>query len=102
VTDQEFTEFVDDKIDKYQAILLRKQVEYATEDRLHNFRVAAAFQQCTTEQALFGFLAKHLVSLSDMCKSGRRYADDIWDEKIGDAVNYLLLLRAVVEDGKRE
>jgi hypothetical protein len=62
--------------------------------------VAAAFQQCTTEQALFGFLAKHLVSLSDMCKSGRRYADDIWDEKIGDAVNYLLLLRAVVEDGK--
>ncbi|MDR1209293.1 MAG: hypothetical protein LBK41_03110 [Clostridiales bacterium] len=79
MTDQEFTEFVDDKIDEYQAILLRKQAEYATEDRLHNFRVAAAFQQCTAERALFGFLAKHLVSLSDMCKSGRRYADDIWD-----------------------
>ncbi|MDR1061821.1 MAG: hypothetical protein LBL83_11595 [Clostridiales bacterium] len=93
-----FEKVVESMLRKAQSVLINKEKEYATEDRLHNFRVAAAFQQCTMEQALFGFLVKQLVSISDMCKSGEAYAYDIWDEKIGDSINYLLLLRAVVAD----
>jgi hypothetical protein len=37
-----------------------------------------------------------------MCKSGRKYTDDIGDEKIGDSINYLLLLRAVVADDRED
>jgi hypothetical protein len=95
---QTFNAVVEKAMSLYSEVLLNKQKEYATEDRLHNFRVAASFQQCTVEQALFGFLAKHLVSLSDMVKSGETYTDERWDEKIGDAINYLLLLRAVVAE----
>ena len=93
-----FDKVVNATIRKSKAVLLDKQKEYATEDRLHNFRVAAAFQQCTPKQALLGFMTKHLVSLSDMCKSDDVYSSEIWNEKIGDSINYLLLLRALVAD----
>jgi hypothetical protein len=98
-----FNSITETMIQKSSDVLLHKQKEYATEDRLHNFKVAAAFQQCSVKQVLFGFLTKHLVSLSDMCKSKKIYRADIWDEKIGDSINYLLLLRAVVaEEGTQK
>ena len=43
-------------------------------------------------------LAKHLVSLSDMCTDGNDYTLERWAEKITDSINYLLILRAVVEE----
>ena len=80
-------------------VLVEKGKEYATEDRLHNFRVAAALQGCTTTQALAGFLAKHVVSIYDLVQR-----DEVtmaqWDEKIGDALNYLFLLKAIVSEGQ--
>lgn len=69
-------------------------------DRLGAFKAAAALQRTTPERALAGMLAKHIVSLYDMC-----FADDIfyeekvWDEKITDSLNYLFLLKAVVKEG---
>lgn len=95
-----FNDLVEKQLELCKEVLVKKSDEYATEDRLHNFKVAAAFQQCTPEQALFGFLTKHLVSISDMCKSGDTYSKDIWDEKIGDSINYLLLLKALTMDKK--
>jgi hypothetical protein len=81
--------------------LVEKAKEYASDgDRLHNFKIAAALTQSSEEQALWGFLVKHLVSLSDMVTSGDEYTDAQWDEKIGDAINYLFLLRAQVQETK--
>ncbi len=78
-----------------------KAKEYASdEDRLHNFKVAAAFNSQTPEQACWGFLTKHLVSLADMVASGKEYNFGAWDEKIGDALNYLFLLDAIIFDGR--
>ena len=77
--------------------LKAKAAEYATGgDRLHNFRVAAAFQGITEEQALLGMATKHFVSISDMVWSGEDYPLDLWAEKIKDSVNYLSLLWAKV------
>lgn len=81
-------------------VLCNKAKEYATEDRLHNFKVAAALQGITPIQALQGMMAKHTVSVADMCASGKDYPEEMWDEKIGDSINYLLLLRALVDDHK--
>jgi len=36
--------------------LTNKAKEYATEDRLHNFKVAAGLQNTTPVQALFGMM----------------------------------------------
>jgi hypothetical protein len=81
-------------------VLITKAREYATEDRLHNFKVAAALQGCTPAQALAGMMAKHTVSVYDMARNGREYPQALWDEKITDSINYLLLLAAVVREGR--
>lgn len=93
-----FNETVETQIKRCTDVLIKKADEYATEDRLHNFKVAAVLQNCTVEQALNGMQAKHTVSVYDMVNSGEEYPIDMWNEKITDHINYLLLLRAVVEE----
>ena len=102
MTDEFFNAIVKEKAHKYNNILFAKCEEYATADILHSFKMMANYLQCTPQQALMGCLAKHLVSLSDMVQDQGEYTDDIWDEKIGDSINYLFLLRALVieEDEK--
>jgi hypothetical protein len=78
--------------------LVQKAKEYATDDRLHNFKVAAKLQGTTPRDALCGMMAKHIVSVFDLSRKEELAAMHIWDEKIGDALNYLFLLRAVVEE----
>ena len=93
-----FSEIIEDQIATINSTLLQKQSEYATEDRLHNFRVAAEIQNCTMEEALGGMLCKHTVSLYDMIRSKKLYTTEKWDEKINDHIIYLLLLRAIVDE----
>ena len=84
--------------------LQRKKKEYTgdSQDRLSAFKVAAAMQGCSSERALAGMMAKHIVSLYDMCYADRETFDvATWDEKITDSLNYLFLLRAIVEEGQK-
>ena len=77
--------------------LKHKAKEYATGgDRLHNFRVAAAFQGITEEQALLGMAMKHFVSIRDLVFDGKEHTVPMWEEKIKDSINYLFLLWAMV------
>ena len=41
---------------------------------------------------------KHIISIRDMVMSGETYDADIWDEKLGDAINYLALLKAITAE----
>jgi hypothetical protein len=80
-------------------ILFRKAGEYATEDdRLHNFKVAASLQSVPLTHACAGMMAKHTVSIFDMCYDGKTYSIEQWEEKITDHINYLLLLKAIVQE----
>ena len=64
------------------------------------FKAAAALQHTTPQRALAGMLAKHIVSLYDMCFAEETvYPMDTWDEKITDSLNYLFLLKAIVKEG---
>ena len=80
-------------IDKCMRVLKEKAEGYSTDD----FRVAAGLQGCSVTQALAGMMTKHTVSVYDMINSGQSYAPAVWDEKIGDLINYLLLLRVAVK-----
>lgn len=96
---QLFTDMVCAQMEHCTSTLLRKGKEYSTEDdRLVNFYQAATLQQITPEKALLGMLSKHIISIYDMVKSERPHDSDQWEEKIGDAINYLLILRALVFD----
>ena len=96
---KQFNTIVGNTLSHCTDTLCNKAKEYSTEDRLHNFKVAASIQNITPIQALCGMMAKHTVSVYDMCQSGT-YSSDMWDEKIGDSINYLLLLRALVQDNE--
>lgn len=93
---EQFNNIIEEQQERCVDILINKAKEYATEDRLHNFKVAAELQMTTPINALAGMLAKHTVSIYDMCRSGQSYSMEMWKEKITDHINYLLLLRALV------
>ena len=97
-----FEEIIEERISKCKEVLVVKAKEYATEDRLHNFKVAAELQGCSPVKALAGMMAKHTVSAYDLIndfEAGETISQDMWNEKIGDSINYLLLLEAlIVED----
>ena len=95
-----FNDIVSKQIDICKNILTSKGEEYVLDlnDRLKPFKQAADLQDITAKQALFGMLTKHIVSLSNMCSSTKEQSKAIWYEKITDSINYLILLRALVED----
>lgn len=102
---KEFNEILDNQIAICKNILIDKAKEYATEDRLHNFKVAAEMQGCTPIRALAGMMAKHTTSIYDMCISTtfyRQYSSELWDEKITDHINYLILLKALILENRKE
>ena len=98
-----FEKIVRGQLEKCTSLLLTKGKEYSPyADRLLAFKRAAALQGETPAQALCGMLAKHVVSVYDMCMSGNQFSMEKWDEKITDSINYLLLLAAVIRDENDE
>ena len=93
---------VEDQFTFCKNLLITKGVEYSENedniDRLHSFKVAAAIQNITVKEALAGMMAKHTVSIYDMCKNSRKHSFEKWQEKITDQINYLLLLSALVTE----
>jgi hypothetical protein len=99
MTHQRFEEIVNEQLDFCKMLLTSKGKEYSlTDDRLEAFKKAAQLQGETMKQALCGMLAKHVVSVYDMCMSGDQFSADKWAEKVTDSINYLLLLLAAVEE----
>jgi hypothetical protein len=103
MTQQEFEKVVNKELEYVKALLLTKGKEYSLEeDRLIAFKRAAALQNETPKQALCGMLAKHIVSVYDMCMSDDVFSLGRWSEKITDSINYLLILKAIVEEEQDE
>jgi hypothetical protein len=97
MNEKEFQEIFRNQMEQCQKTLFRKGAEYATDaDRLHNFKVAAALQGESSMEALAGMMAKHIVSIFDMVKTHEAYDMSVWDEKLGDAINYMILLKAIL------
>lgn len=101
MTANRFNEILETLIGKCASTLGAKSNEYATEDRLHNFKIAAELQNCTPVTALAGMMTKHTVSVYDLIQkheNGEVVAKELWDEKIGDSINYLILLSALIQE----
>ena len=97
--EQEFNEFLEEKIKDIRETLSLKGNEYAfNDDRLHNFKVAGRIKGESPEEALYGMLIKHLVSVEDLVKGRLENRRSIVAEKLGDVRNYLILLEALFED----
>lgn len=97
---REFDKLVDARIEKIRNTLLVKAKEYAGPvDRLYNFKRAAEIERTTPERALAGMWVKHVVSVLDMIEHAEIvHSESYVDEKIGDSVNYLILLEALLAE----
>ena len=104
---EKFNKIVQDRCDKIVSILASKAQEYAkgeTEesvDRLYNFKVASRISNTSPELALKGMMMKHIVSVFDLideAEKGQAPTDYLIQEKIGDAVNYMILLEALLTE----
>lgn len=103
---EDFKRLLTKRIDKIHGVLGLKAKEYSSDaDRMHNFKRAAAMLQVTPEQALIGMFTKHMVSILDLVddiSKDRHARQETWEEKIGDAVNYLILLEGLVAERNNE
>ena len=94
-----FERLVERRITKIRSTLMRKAKEYASDkDRFHNFKVAALMNTTTPEKALKGMMLKHEVSVLDMINSPEKVTKEMVDEKIGDNINYLILLEGLLKE----
>jgi len=99
MTPANFDALTQEQIDTCLRVLREKAKEYAPgDDRLEHFKLTAAEQNTNPKEALWGMAAKHFSSLTTMCKRDAS-SKERWLEKITDSINYLLLLRALVEEG---
>ena len=99
-----FIESISTTLTRCCDLLIEKGREYNSEvDRLAAFKQAGALERTTPQRALFGMVAKHLVSLQNMCDAEiKDYSPERWQEKIGDTINYMLLLQGLVDEEYQE
>lgn len=102
MTPEQFSETLERRFDISRSVLATKADEYASDkSRFHNFYRAGQIQGCTPERALMGMMTKHTVSVMDIIdniEKGEHPNIELWDEKIGDYINYLLLLDGMVRE----
>lgn len=103
---QEFEKLLGERIEKIDTVLGKKAAEYARgDDRLHNFKRVAQVKGCTVPEACLDGFYKHFISILDMIDDYKKevyHSVELWDEKLGDAINYLILLEAILKEGVRE
>ncbi len=99
MTNSEFNKIVEEQLQYCQSLLCKKGEEYDSDsnDRFHAFKVAAGLQGITPRQALAGMMAKHTISIYDLIRQEGSNLT-IWEEKITDHINYLLLLKGLLMD----
>ena len=97
----DFVKLLYERIDMTHATLNAKGKEYASEDDiLHNFKRAGAMQNVTPAKALVGMWAKHIISVLDIVDSGLIPDEKTINEKIGDSINYLIILEAIFKENR--
>lgn len=96
---EDFEALLERRTDQMNLVLASKAIEYShRNDRLYNFKRAAKITETTTSEALWGMAVKHLVSVQDIVSG---YLDNNArnvDEKVGDLINYLVLLEAALQE----
>lgn len=97
---EDFDLLVDKIQNRCKRVLVKKAAQYAgDEDRLENFQRAAKLMDGTPPEVCFALASKHLVSIAMMLEEPETdHTKKQWDEKITDAINYLILFEACLID----
>lgn len=96
-----FNKVLKERLVKIEKVLSNKAEEYAKgTNRYHNFEIASRILGNSREKALLGMMVKHWVSVLDLIHQSSndplKLKKEIIDEKIGDSINYLILLEGML------
>ena len=102
---EDFDKIVGARLNWCEKTLCAKGDEYARDgDRLWNFKAAGRKRNQHPAQALAGMEVKHDVSVDDIIDGLARGIvppKELVAEKIGDSINYLLLLEGLIEEERQ-
>jgi len=99
MTREDFSSRVEKRIDLVRQTLLTKHKEYAKDDNVfRNFDEAAGGLSLhgSSAEVLWSYMTKHLVSIKDIVANNKPVDTTAVSEKIGDVINYLILLEAML------
>jgi hypothetical protein len=99
---EEFDKVLEARITLLKRVLSFKSFEYSrNNDKLHNFKRAGQMLNISPEKALIGMKVKHDISILDIINdidNNKLPNIELLEEKIGDAINYLILLEALIKE----
>lgn len=99
---EQFATLADNRLNHCRQVMVEKAKEYSRNgDRLHNFKRAADMDGTTPTRSLWGMWKKHLVSIADMIDDlddGKVPSESMVAEKLGDNINYSILLEGLIEE----
>jgi len=100
MTIQQFDELRAELAEQRERIVLLKRPEYTegNEDVLRNFKAVAAELGITPIQVWYVYFRKHVASLGQFAAQPQRTLSEPIRSRIADAMNYLDLLNALVNE----
>lgn len=103
MNNEKFNSVVKYMMNRCGNVLIRKGKEYAgdNEDRLVDFKSAAGLTGETPVKVALSYMCKHVVSVYSLARRGVKDAA-LWDEKLGDLINYCILIRALIAEENGE
>lgn len=89
--------------ERIKKVMCSKSAEYARGgDKLYNFKRSAEIDGVTPIDALRGMDLKHRTSISDMLVDitykDKVFPKELWEEKLTDHINYMILLWALLAE----
>ena len=103
---KDFDKIVSNRMKWCEQTLLAKGEEYSREgDRLWNFKSAGRKRNKHPAEALLDMKVKHDVSVDDIVDGLKKNIvppKEFIAEKIGDSINYLLLLEGLIEEARTQ
>ncbi len=95
---KEFNALVDKRKELIESVLQKKGAEYANEANVfHNFEEGAKLSfHNSREMVAWEYMIKHLQSIKDMISNNTPYSEHVIREKFGDAINYMILMEAMM------
>ena len=99
MTQEDFDVLVNKRLAECKKVLAGKSGMYASKkDRLHNFKLGGILVRQTPEQYAMELVTKHIVAIFDKLVNKEVMDADFISEKVGDIINYMLLIEALNQE----
>jgi hypothetical protein len=103
MTHEEFKNLLEELDGTGSKLLAEKNARYSSSnDALQNFHEGAEIMGCTTAQACWGYMTKHLSALRKMIWTNDFYNREDVYEKCIDTINYVRFLWAISEEERNK